>query len=86
MLDVGAIADAGGWVTAVFTLLLMLEGFRREWWVPGRVYRREVKRGDDAVAAARQVASASEQVVRSGSRGDVDPDGSHHRRGTDASA
>lgn len=46
MLDPGALADLGGWATAVAVSLIVLEGFRRGWVVPGHVYRREVKRGD----------------------------------------
>lgn len=66
MAELKPIVEAGGWVFAAFVLLLMLEGFRREWWVPGRVYRREVKRGDEAVAATRTVAQATRQAVRGG--------------------
>ena len=66
-----AIASAGGWVVCVATLLALIDGFRREWLIPGHVYRREVKRGDRLEAAnerlTRRIAELSQ--ARAADRG-----------------
>lgn len=47
------LAQAGAVVILVVENGLILVGAFRKWWVPGWIFDREVKRGDDATAEAK---------------------------------
>lgn len=47
------LGDAGGLALAAALVIAIFVGAVRGWWVAGFVYRREVKRGDDATGALR---------------------------------
>lgn len=51
MPDPAALAQAGPWAVVIAIGLGLAVGFVRGWVVPGFVYQREVKRGDDATAS-----------------------------------
>jgi hypothetical protein len=55
VIDPVALANAGGWAVVVAILLAIGLGVVREWWIPGGVYRREVKRADEAEARLAKV-------------------------------
>lgn len=58
-IDPSALRDAGGFFVALALSLTIIEGFRRGWWVPGFVYRREVERGDRMEQLALTTAKAA---------------------------
>ena len=49
------LAQAGGWAVAILMGTAFAAAIVRGWLVAGFVYRREVKRGDDATAALRSL-------------------------------
>lgn len=44
------LASAGGWAVVVTIIAALGVGFVRKWFVPGWIFEREVKRGDDQAA------------------------------------
>ena len=59
-LDLGPLVRDGG---AVAVLGIALVGAFREWWVPGWLYRKEVRRADRAEQIALKALGASEAVI-----------------------
>ena len=58
------LGEASGWVVCVFLLIMFVWGFSQEWWVPGRIYKREVERGDLDATALRSATEANERGVK----------------------
>jgi len=77
MLDPTQLAAAGPWAVVIAMGIALGTAFVKGWIVPGFVYDREVKRGDEAIAAlAKSVEALAEEVRRdrrTGRRPDATP-------------